>query len=43
MAVELMVIDVETSFNGIPSKSCSMSASEEMATPALPTSPNDKG
>jgi hypothetical protein len=34
----LMVIEVETSSSGMPSKTVSMSSSESMATPALPTS-----
>ncbi len=38
-AVELMVIEVVTSPSGMPSKRASMSASESMATPHLPTSP----
>jgi hypothetical protein len=38
-AVELMVIEVVTSPNGMPSNSASMSARESMATPHLPTSP----
>ena len=38
-AVELIVIEVVTSPSGIPSKRPSMSASESMATPHLPTSP----
>ena len=35
----LMVIEVETSASGMPSKRVSMSASESMATPTWPTSP----
>ena len=42
-AVELMVIEVDTSPSGMPSKSTSMSASESIATPHLPTSPADIG
>ena len=42
-AVELMVIEVETSSSGMPSKSASMSAREQMATPTLPTSPRARG
>ena len=38
-AVELMVIDVETLSSGMPSNRRSMSASDEIATPARPTSP----
>ena len=38
-AVELMVMEVETLSSGMPSKRISMSASESMATPTLPTSP----
>ena len=40
-AVELMVIEVEISASGMPSKSRSMSASEQIATPHFPTSPRD--
>ena len=40
-AGELMVIDVVMSPSGMPSKSPSMSASETMLTPHLPTSPSD--
>ncbi len=36
----LIVIDVETSSSGMPSNSTSMSASESIATPTLPTSPS---
>ena len=39
----LIVIDVVTSPNGIPSKSTSMSHAESIATPQWPTSPNDRG
>jgi hypothetical protein len=39
----LIVIDVETWSSGIPSNSASMSASELIATPHLPTSPSDRG
>ena len=39
----LIVIDVDTWSSGIPSKSVSMSASEEIATPHLPTSPSERG
>ena len=35
----LMVIEVETLSSGMESNSTSMSASESMATPTLPTSP----
>ncbi len=42
-AGELMVIEVVTSASGIWSNSTSMSASELMATPHLPTSPSDSG
>ena len=35
----LIVIDVETSPSGIPSKSTRMSSIESIATPTLPTSP----
>src|SRR5688572_32177202 len=38
-AVELMVIETVTSSRLMPPKSVSMSASESMATPHLPTSP----
>ena len=41
-AGELMVIEVVTLPSGMRSKSASMSASELMATPHLPTSPSDK-
>jgi hypothetical protein len=42
-AGELMVMDVLTSSSGMPSRRVSMSASEVMATPHLPTSPSDSG
>jgi hypothetical protein len=38
-----MVMEVETDPSGIPAKSRSMSSSESIATPALPTSPADQG
>ena len=38
-AVELIVIEMVTVPRSIPSKSASMSASESIATPHLPTSP----
>ena len=38
-AVELIVIEVETWSSGMPSNSSSMSSSDEIATPTLPTSP----
>ena len=38
-----MVIEVVTWSSGMPSNSVSMSASEEMATPHLPTSPSASG
>ena len=38
-AVALIVIEVLTFSNGIPSSRVSMSASESIATPARPTSP----
>ena len=40
-AVELIVIDVLTLSIGIPSKHVTISFSELMATPVLPTSPSD--
>jgi hypothetical protein len=40
-AGELMVIEVVTSARGILSNNTSMSASELMATPHLPTSPSE--
>ena len=40
-AGELIVIDVVISPSGMPSKSVSMSASDAMLTPHLPTSPSD--
>jgi hypothetical protein len=42
-AVALMVIDVEILVRSIPSKRRSMSSTESMATPTLPTSPWAKG
>ena len=39
----LMVIEVETSPSGIPSKRTSMSASDETDTPQRPTSPSARG
>ena len=39
MAVELIVIDVDTRSSGMPSNSSAMSSSESMATPTRPTSP----
>ena len=39
IAVELIVIDVETRSSGIPSKSVAMSSIESIATPTRPTSP----
>jgi hypothetical protein len=38
-----MVIDVETSSSGMPSKSVRMSSIESIATPTLPTSPAATG
>ncbi len=38
-AVALIVIEVDTSPSGSPLSSTSMSLSEEMDTPTLPTSP----
>src|SRR2546422_7783321 len=38
-----MVMEVETFSRGIPSKRVSMSSSESMATPTLPTSPCARG
>ncbi len=43
VAGPLMVIDVEMSPSGIPSKSDSKSASESVATPHRPTSPSERG
>ena len=43
MAGPLIVIEVETRSSGIPSKSASMSASDEIDTPHLPTSPSERG
>ena len=42
-AVELMVIDVVTVSSGSPWRSSSMSSSESIATPTLPTSPSERG
>ncbi len=42
-AGELIVIDVVMSASEIPSNSVSMSASDAIATPHLPTSPSDSG
>jgi hypothetical protein len=39
----LIVIEMLTLSSGMPSSSVSMSASEEMATPTLPTSPQRQG
>ena len=39
IAVELIVIDVETRSSGMPSNSSAMSSSESIATPTRPTSP----
>ena len=39
----LMVIDVLTVPSGIPAKSDSMSASEQIGTPTRPTSPSASG
>jgi hypothetical protein len=39
----LIVIDVDTSPNGIPANSVSMSARESIATPSRPTSPSERG
>ena len=39
----LMVMEVLISFRGIPAKRVSMSSSESMATPTLPTSPSARG
>ena len=41
--VALIVIEVVTRSRGMPSVSASMSASEEIATPTLPTSPAASG
>ena len=38
-----MVIEVDTSPSGIPSRSTRMSSSESIATPTLPTSPAASG
>jgi hypothetical protein len=43
MAVELIVIDVDTWSSGMPSKSNAMSSIESMATPTRPTSPAASG
>ncbi len=40
-AGELMVIETVTSPSGMPRKRVSMSSSEQMDTPHLPTSPSD--
>src|SRR4029077_8662175 len=42
-AGELMVIDTVTSLSGIPWNRISMSWSEQIETPHLPTSPSDAG
>src|SRR5581483_6894318 len=42
-AVALIVIEVEIFVRSIPWKSRSISSMESMATPTLPTSPNDMG
>ena len=42
-AVELMVIDVDTSSSRMPSNRTSMSFNEQMATPTRPTSPKASG
>ena len=42
-AVALIVIDVLTRASGIPEKRSSMSASEQIGTPTLPTSPSACG
>jgi hypothetical protein len=42
-AVELIVIEVVTSLSGRPASRRSMSSSESMATPTLPTSPSARG
>jgi hypothetical protein len=42
-AVELIVIEVDTSASGSPARRRSMSSSESMATPTLPTSPSARG
>jgi hypothetical protein len=39
MAVELIVIDVDTRSSGMSSKSAAMSSIESIATPTRPTSP----
>ncbi len=39
----LIVIEVETLSSGMPRKSVSMSSSESIATPTLPTSPLARG
>ncbi len=43
LAGELMVIDVVICSRGMPSKRISISSSESMATPHLPTSPSLAG
>ncbi len=42
-AVQLIVIDVVTSPSGMPPKRISKSASVEIDTPSLPTSPRERG
>ncbi len=42
-ADELIVIDVDTSPNGIPENSTRMSSNEAIATPSRPTSPTARG
>ena len=42
-AVQLIVMDVETSPSGMPENSVSMSSSESIATPSRPTSPSERG
>jgi hypothetical protein len=39
IAVELIVIEVDTRSSGMPSNSCAMSSIESIATPTRPTSP----
>ncbi|OGU27065.1 MAG: hypothetical protein A3K13_11335 [Gemmatimonadetes bacterium RIFCSPLOWO2_12_FULL_68_9] len=43
MAGPLIVMDTDTWSRGMPSKSVSMSARLEIATPHTPTSPRDRG
>jgi hypothetical protein len=43
MAGPLIVMETDTWSSGIPSNRVSMSSSELMATPHLPTSPSDRG